>query len=254
MKFDLRDLRVVYINTDRKKVRNKRMYQMLDAMGFKDFKRFKGINGKTLNLTGINSPYYIDKKTDEFRRHNAGNSGCCASHSKVLEQTILNDGLPVLILEDDAELIGIDDYFNFIHEIPDNTSAYYLGGGSNNYTQARSLNDNVNCMYIQGVYTNHAILYLDPYYAAWYHHMINDIVYLTESDRWGTLYFDVITAWKLQPYFRICGSRYQQFWQYSYENIRRCTKHPYTEQYWTWFNWDEQLKIWGNYHNSLINI
>ena len=83
------DVRTRWINVDKDVEKAKQMQELLDGLGFTDHQRFSAV-------TGI-EPHEGVRRGEEHYRN------CAESHFKILEETILSDGKPVLILEDDVD-------------------------------------------------------------------------------------------------------------------------------------------------------
>lgn len=211
---DLRDLRTLYINPNRYTHRFKNMYEQLEALGFKDFKKHNAFE-------------YTDKHTftnliPMFQRLLL----CGLSHVEILENTIIRDGLPVLILEDDCESSHLD--FKYKHRFPDIADAYFLGHTSicNEFYTTVELPKNDSILRLTGhMWSAHAILYLNPFYASVFCHTIQNIITnVLDNKNLSHCYWDVVTA-KLQIYsqFKIFASIKPQFCQKCPKFYHRCT-------------------------------
>ena len=150
MKIDLRDVRTRWINVDKDVEKANQMIQLFEQHGFTNHERFSAV-------TGI-EPHEGVRKGEEHYRN------CAESHFKILEDTILSDGKPVLILEDDVDVtVRIEDVLQGC-DIPDDAAAVYFGTshGDGNYVAKRHSNE---WLKISGVFATHAIMYLNEEYA-----------------------------------------------------------------------------------------
>ena len=108
MKVDLRNTRTRWINVESDKTKAEQMVELLDKLQYKNAERFNAI-------TSVD----VKQKNQFYLTH------CCGeSHFHALEETILSDNEPVLILEDDVEV----EYKNYLNEfeIPKGIDALYL--------------------------------------------------------------------------------------------------------------------------------
>ena len=148
MQIDLRNVRTRWINVDKDEEKARQMNELLDGLGFTNHERFSAV-------TGI-APHEGVRPGEEHYRN------CAESHFKILEETILADGEPVLIFEDDVEV----ERSIFQHELhyPDDSDALYFGTshGDNNYQAINQLNGWAR---IVRVFSTHAILHLNPAFA-----------------------------------------------------------------------------------------
>jgi len=145
MKIDIRDVRCCWVNLDSATENKEKMIKQFDEIGLKNHER--------LSARQIEPPPGTPKTIYHYR-------GCAQSHIDILENE--NNGIPLLILEDDAKIIP--DWYNpIIDNIPEDTDAIYLGvsQGSGRYF-AQEIG---NCLAkIKGVFATHAILYLTERY------------------------------------------------------------------------------------------
>ena len=146
MQFDIRNVRTRWINVDKDEEKARQMNELLDGLGFTNHERFSAV-------TGI-APHEGVRRGEEHYRN------CAESHFKILEETILADGEPVLILEDDVEA----EHQNFINELierPDDSDAIYFGTshGDQRYECTNLMNG---WCRIKKVFSTHAILHINP--------------------------------------------------------------------------------------------
>ena len=193
MKVDLRNTRTRWINVESDKTKADQMVELLDKLQYKNAERFNAI-------TSVN----VKQKNQFYLTH------CCGeSHFHALEETILSDNEPALILEDDVEV----EYKNYLNEfeIPKGIDALYLGTshGDGKY-EALPINEFL--FRIQRVFACHAILFLNPAYAK-----------AVIEDGRNTIYnlngpFDVTLAYNVQPRFNVCAVQKPFFYQADSKN------------------------------------
>ena len=146
MQIDLRNVRTRWINVEKDEEKARQMLELLERLEFKNVERFNAI-------TSVD----VQEKNEFYLTH------CCGeSHFHELEETILADGEPVLILEDDIE-VEAGAYVPEPH-IMEDTDAIYFGTshGDSNYEAINQLNG---WSKICRVFSTHAILYMNPAYA-----------------------------------------------------------------------------------------
>jgi hypothetical protein len=138
------DVRTRWINVDKDVEKAKQMQELLDGLGFTDHQRFSAV-------TGI-EPHEGVRKGEEHYRN------CAESHFKILEETVLSDGKPVLILEDDVDVDDVIKH-NMVIPVPDDADAIYLGTshGDGNY-KAMDLGNG--WLKIERVFATHAIMHI----------------------------------------------------------------------------------------------
>ena len=193
MKIDLTNIRTRWINVESDKSKAEQMVELLDRLEFKNAERFNAI-------TSVD----VQEKNQFYLTH------CCGeSHFHALEETIIKDGEPVLILEDDIEV----ESKNYLQEfsIPTGIDALYLGTshGDGKY-EAVPIDDFL--FRIQRVFACHSILFLNPAYAK----------AIVEDGR-NTIYnlngpFDVTLAYNVQPRFNVCAVQRPFFYQADSKN------------------------------------
>jgi len=143
MKINLRDVRCCWVNLDKDKDNAIAMVEQFEEIGIKNHER--------LPARVIEPPPNTPKTIHHYR-------GCAQSHIDILDNE--ENGMPLLILEDDAK---ITDEFNPIIEVPDNTDAVYLGTshGDGNYF---AVDIGGGFARIGKIFATHAILYLTDSY------------------------------------------------------------------------------------------
>ena len=139
MKIDLREVPVMWISLDSATENHKAMEEMFKEHGFKNTTRF----------SALKIPPH--KEADPTIRHYRG---CAESHIHCMRR-LKKQGVPFLILEDDAKIT--EDFVPEI-EVEPGVDAVYLGisHGNQNY-EARYLNNGFSK--IEGVFATHAILW-----------------------------------------------------------------------------------------------
>ena len=189
------DVRTRWINVDKDVEKAKQMQELLDGLGFTDHQRFSAV-------TGI-EPHEGVRRGEEHYRN------CAESHFKLLEETILSDGQPVLILEDDVDF----DSTIFTKEIPlpENADAFYYGisHGDGNY-DVEKVCDGL----LKGnkIFATHAIMHINPEYSK---------KVIEVGKRW--IYernhpFDVGCAYEVQPNFVVYASEVPPVYQADSKN------------------------------------
>jgi len=195
MKVDLLNERVRWINVESDKTKAEQMVELLDRLEFKNAERFDAI-------TSVN----VKEKNDFYITH------CCGeSHFHTLEDTIIKDGKPVLIFEDDVEVE--QENFRKVFDVPDDADSLYLGTshGDGRY-EALPVND---FLYkIKRVFACHAILFFNPAYAK-----------AVVEDGRNTIYnlngpFDVTLAYNVQPRFNVYATQKPMFYQADAKNTK----------------------------------
>lgn len=145
MQIDLRNVQTAWINLDSATQNAQQMEEQFATLGFKNHKRY--------SARVIEPPPETPKTIYHYR-------GCAQSHIDILEDS--SNGVPLLILEDDAK--SNDRWYNPLMEnIPDDTDAIYLGvsHGDGRY-KAKDIGNY--WARIAGVFATHAILYLTERY------------------------------------------------------------------------------------------
>ena len=184
MKIDLRNVRTRWINVDKDIDKARQMNELLDGLGFQNSERFSAI-------TGIEPHEGVRKGEEHYR-------SCAESHFALLENTILKDGKPVLILEDDVETTdAINDFVSTEYktelEYPEDAAAIYVGTSQGDGQYYAEKKDDSEWLKVRGVFATHAILYLSEEYAR---------QTIEVGKRWiyeKNIPFDVGLAKELQP-------------------------------------------------------
>tara|TARA_R100001510_G_C7612556_1_gene175639 strand:- start:368 stop:1030 length:663 start_codon:yes stop_codon:yes gene_type:complete len=195
MDFNICNVRTRWINVDKDVEKAQQMQELLDGLEFTNHQRFSAV-------TGI-APHEGVRKGEEHYRN------CAESHFKILEQTILKDGEPVLILEDDVDL----EKEAFVKEfpLPKDADAIYFGTshGDNSY---EAIDQGNGYNKIVRVYATHAIMYLNPEFAK-----------KTIEDGKTHIYkhnrpFDLALAYEVQPKFNVYAPYVPYFYQADAKN------------------------------------
>ena len=151
MQIDLRNVRTRWINVDKDEEKARQMNELLDGLGFTNHERFNALTEDTeFGLTKEKSPDWFVTNM------------CGMSHRKLLNETIIKDDNPILILEDDIEV----ESSSWINEfpIPDDADAVYLGT-SHSDMRYTAIDQGNGWSKIDGVFGTHAILHLNKKYA-----------------------------------------------------------------------------------------
>ena len=192
---NIRDVRTRWINVDKDVDKAKQMQELLDGLGFTDHQRFSAV-------TGI-EPHEGVRRGEEHYRN------CAESHFKILEETILSDGQPVLIFEDDIEFDT--NLFNPHILLPENADAFYYGisHGDGKY-EAEKVSDGV--LKISKVFATHAILHINPEYSKKVVEIGKQWIYERNHP------FDVGCAYQIQPAFNVYASEIPPVFQADSKN------------------------------------
>ena len=200
MKIDISNLRVRWINVDADTEKASRMVDLLNENEFKNHERFSAV-------TGI-EPHEDVREGEEHYRN------CAESHFKVLEETILKDGEPVLILEDDVEATkALDNFTDTEFDFPDDADAVYMGT-SHGDGQYEAMKHDQHWLKIKRVFATHAILYFSKEYA-------NQTIEI--GKRWiydRNMPFDVGLAYELQPNRNVYAPIVPTFYQADSKNTK----------------------------------
>lgn len=207
MQIDLRNVRTRWINVDKDEEKARQMNELLDGLGFTNHERFSAV-------TGI-APHEGVRRGEEHYRN------CAESHFKILEETILADGEPVLIFEDDVEVNP--EAFVAEFPIPENADCIYLGVsiGDGSF---EAINNNDGFAKIKRVFATHAILHMSK-------EMSEDIIRF--GKKW--IYemcrpFDVGIAYEIQPMYNVYTPHVPFFYQADSKNTfnkwEQFTKNP----------------------------
>jgi hypothetical protein len=144
MKTDIRNVRTRWINVDKDEEKARLMVELLNQYEFTDHERFSAV-------TGIDPHEGVNRGEEHYRN-------CAESHFKVLEETIMKDGKPVMILEDDVEIEP--PAWTAEVPIPEDADAIYFGTshGDRHY---EAIDMNNGWLKIKRVFSTHAILHIN---------------------------------------------------------------------------------------------
>ena len=194
MKLDLRTIPCVWINVDADTEKAAQMESLLDRLGIRNRSRFSGV-------TGIAPHEGVNRGEEHYRN-------CAESHFGVLQAALDDDTFPVLVLEDDVDVLGFPDA---PIDCPDDTDALYLGTshGSPDY-RATPVSDLL--FRIERVYAAHAVL-----------HLTRDYAEAVIADGRRAIYerdepFDIALAFEVQSRFNVCAMRSPIFYQSDAKN------------------------------------
>ena len=195
MKTDIRNVRTRWINVDKDEDKARQMVDLLELYDFKDHERFSAV-------TGIDPHEGVPVGEEHYRN-------CAESHFKLLEETILTDGHPVLILEDDVEV----EPNAWVPEIPipEDADAIYFGTshGDRSY-QAIDLQNG--WLKIKRVFSTHAILHINKDFSRRVIEEGKNHIYNLNRP------FDVGIAYNIQPDFNVYAPRVPFFYQADSKN------------------------------------
>lgn len=125
--------KVICINLERRPNRFEKVKKTLESAGI-SFERYEGIDGMTLDLTGI-------KHNDKLLK---GELGILETHIKIIQEAKRDNLDSILILEDDVvftdKFISLEE--SLIH-VPDNWDMIYFGGNHRNGYTPKTINDKV---------------------------------------------------------------------------------------------------------------
>ena len=203
MEIDFRDVRTRWINVDKDTSKAEQMVELLDSLGFNNHERFSAVTNVP--------PHEGVRKGEEHYRN------CAESHFAVLKETILKDGDPVLILEDDVEYTdALTDYISKDKPcspivFPDDVDAIYIGTshGDGQYTAHHA---EKGWLSVKGVFATHAILYLSKSYAEETLQVGKQWIYEKNTT------FDVGLAYELQPSKKVYAPIVPFFYQADSKN------------------------------------
>lgn len=144
---NLTDLRTVVINLRSQAHRKEQMIKNVTGR-FKDLTFFEGIDSvRPIDTLGLDSIFTL--------RHYRS---CAQSHIEVLEKTILKDGKPVLIFEDD---VNETEWFTSVFPVPYGVDCFYVGMNLNSDT----IPIGMGLSKILNVWSLHATIYYSQDYA-----------------------------------------------------------------------------------------
>ena len=196
MKIDIRDIRTQWINLEKDTTKAEQMVTLLNERGFKNHERFAAMCEDTeFGITKDNCNWF-------------GTHMCGLSHRKLLNETIVSDGEPIFVLEDDVEIEN--DNIKYEIEIPDDADAVYLGTsqGDCNYS---AISANEDTAKVQRIFATHAILHLNPEYS-------KRVVQVTEDAVKADGPFDVQIAYGVQKDFNVYAVKAPYFYQADSKN------------------------------------
>jgi len=125
--FKLKDLKILYVNLDRRPERNNNIKNELARLNLNG-KRISAIDGQKLNER--EQSFWMDRKNFNTLSRDPnkvfGRVGCYLSHLKVLKHALDNNIEPLLVLEDDCRFLTNTNDIEI--RIPKNCDIYYLGG------------------------------------------------------------------------------------------------------------------------------
>ena len=195
MQIDLRNVRTRWINVDKDEEKARQMNKLLDGLGFTNHERFSAV-------TGI-APHEGVRRGEEHYRN------CAESHFKILEETILADGEPVLILEDDVEVNP--EAFVAEFPIPENADCIYLGVSTGDGS-FEAINNNDGFAKIKRVFATHAILHMSK-------EMSKDVIDFGKKFIYErNTPFDVGFAYDVQPRYNVFTPYVPFFYQADSKN------------------------------------
>ena len=195
MQIDLRNVRTRWINVDKDEEKALQMNALLDGYEFTDHTRVSAV-------TGI-EPHEGVRPGEEHYRN------CAESHFKILEETILADGEPVLILEDDVEIEH--GHFPLQCTAPEDVDAIYFGisHGDNNYRAVNLMNGWTK---ICRVFSTHAILHINPAFS-------RDVIKEGKNHIYNlNRPFDVGIAYGIQHNYNVYAPKQPVFYQADAKN------------------------------------
>lgn len=155
-----------------------------------------------LSVRGMTSSYenFEDSKRDE---------GITAqSYINILEETILKDGYPVLILSDDLEETG---WHSAVIPIPVGSDAYYLGFSKNSSTVYPV---GMGIAKIETTHYLHAKIYFNIEYAKAVVARIKKICLIEESDNYSAAIYDILKDWNIYGSHRPLYKKKMPFCKY----------------------------------------
>ena len=193
---NIRNVRTRWINVDKDVEKAQQMRGLLYGLGFIDHEKFSAI-------TGI-EPHEGVRAGEEHYRN------CAESHFKILEETILSDGQPILILEDDVDVDAVISS-NLEVPVPEDADAIYFGTshGDGNY-EAIDLNNG--WLKIQRVFATHAIMHISKKFSEEVIRVGKKWIY--EHNR----PFDVGIAYDIQKSFNVYAPKKPFFFQADSKN------------------------------------
>ena len=196
MKIDIREMRTKWINLDKDTTKAEQMITLLDSHGFTSHDRFNAMcEDEEFGITRDNCQWF-------------GTHMCGLSHRKLLQDTIITDGKPIFVLEDDVEVEV--DKIKYEIEVPDDADAVYLGTsqGDCNYS---AINVNEDLARVERIFATHAIIHFNPEYS-------KAVAKITEDAVKGDGPFDVGIAYGVQKDFNVYAVKTPYFYQADSKN------------------------------------
>ena len=195
MKIDLRNVTTKWINLDAATEKNEQMIELATKFGFTNASRVSAVSG-------IEPHVGVNKGEEHYR-------SCAESHFKILQEAIDNNQFPILILEDDVDVL--ESAFIPEFECPDDADAIYFGTshGDNNY---EAIDQKNGWCKIKRVFATHAIMYLSSKYA-------EEVI--TIGKKWiyeNNKPFDVGLAYELQHKYIVYSPYVPFFYQADRKN------------------------------------
>jgi glycosyl transferase family 25 len=125
--FKLKDLKILYVNLDRRPERNRNINNELNRLKLNG-KRISAIDGQKFSTE--EQAYWMDRKHFNTLSRDPnkvfGRVGCYLSHLKLMKYALDNNVEPLLVLEDDCRFLTNTNDIEI--KIPKNCDIYYLGG------------------------------------------------------------------------------------------------------------------------------
>jgi hypothetical protein len=152
-RMNLSGVRTSWINLDQESAKASQMLELLNRLGFNQHQRFPAVTHFSKENAHVGQAHY---------------KNCAESHFQILKSTILTDGKPILILEDDVELA--QRHYQPEISFPADADAVYLGTshGDGNYNAtvvSKQGDESTAVLRIAGMYGTHAVLYLTRAFA-----------------------------------------------------------------------------------------
>ena len=193
MKLDIRNIRTRYINVKEDTKRSEQMISLLEEHGFKDYERFDALTSPPEDILHLS----LDTEDKFYSTHMCG-----LSHRKLLQETIVADDNPILILEDDVNIENM----KYEISIPKNSDCIYFGTSHGDYNYS-AINIGNDWLKVDRIFTTHAILHLTPRYSA-AARSITEFCVLT-----GMPFDSFGLAYQLQGHFNVYAPRLPFFYQ-----------------------------------------
>ena len=195
MKTDIRNVRTRWINVDKDEEKARQMVELLNLYEFTDHERISAV-------TGIDPHEGVRPGEEHYRN-------CAESHFKTLEETILKDGEPVLILEDDVEVEP--PAWTPEIPIPEDADAIYFGT-SHGDRQYQAIDMQNGWIKIKRVFSTHAIMHINKDFSRRVIEEGKNHIYNLNRP------FDVGIAYNVQPEFNVYAPKFPFFYQADSKN------------------------------------